>query len=147
MLQTPKKIYPASSKTTSCCRLCKAVRDSDLCRNLFGKTNRTLLVAEENIYVSSFQRSESLPHLLCRPCERRLRNFIAFKTLISESQRSLERAKRCMEESPSAHPSLKTSKGTETSRVSRGTRQGLHFPEPNPLESGSQVSRVWQILS
>ena len=143
MLQIPKKIYPASSNTTSCCRLCKAVRDSDHCRNLFGKANRTLLIAAENIYVSSFQRSESLPHLLCRPCERRLRNFIAFKTLISESQRSLERAKRCKEESPSAHRSLKTSKATEASRVSRG----LHFPEPNPLESGSQVSRVWQILS
>ena len=147
MLQTPKKIYPASSNATSCCRLCKAVRDSDHCRNLFGKANRTLLVVAENIYGSSFQRSESLPHLLCRPCERRLRNFIAFKALISESQRSLERAKRCMEESPSAHRSLKTSKATETSRVSRGTRRGLHFPEPNPLESGSQVSRVWQILS
>ena len=108
MLQTPKKIYPASSNATSCCRLCKAVRDSDHCRILFGKANRTLLVAAGNIYGSPFQRNESLPHLLCRPCERRLRNFIAFKTMISESQRSLARAKRCMEESPSAHRSLKT---------------------------------------
>ena len=102
MLQTPKKVYPASSNAPSCFRLCEAVSDSDHCRNLFGKGNRTLLVAAEKIYGSSLQRSESLPHLRCRPCERRLRNFIAFKKLISKSQRSLERAKRCMEESPSA---------------------------------------------
>ena len=92
MLRTLKKIYPASSNTKSCCRLCKAVSDSDHSWNLFGKGNGMLLVAAENIYGSSLQRSESLPHLLCRPCERRLRNFIVFKTLISERLQERQKA-------------------------------------------------------
>ena len=37
----------------------------------------------------------------CRPCERRLKNYISFKTVISESQSSFETVKRCTEISPS----------------------------------------------
>ena len=59
--------------------------DSAHCKNLFGKTDRALLVAAEEIYGSSLQRRELLPYLPCRPCERRLKKFIAFKTLILES--------------------------------------------------------------
>ena len=92
MLHNLKKIYPVSSNTKSCCRLCKAVSDSDHCRNLLGKGNGMLFVAAENIYGSSLQRGESLPHLLCRPCERRLRNFMAFKTLISERLQEQQKA-------------------------------------------------------
>ena len=38
-----------------------------------------------------------VPYLLGRPCERRLKKFIAFQALISKSQRSLERVKRSIE--------------------------------------------------
>ena len=78
MSKTPKKIYAPSSNATSSCRLCKSVGDSANCKNLFGKANCMLLVAMEEIYGSFFQRSELLPHLLCRSCEKHLKSFIAF---------------------------------------------------------------------
>ena len=34
----------------SSCRLCKSVANSANCKNLFGKANRTLLVAAGEIY-------------------------------------------------------------------------------------------------
>ena len=61
---TDKDIYAASSNATSSCRLCKSVGDSAHCKNLFGKANRVLLVAAEEIYGSSLHRSELLLHLL-----------------------------------------------------------------------------------
>ncbi|XP_068685296.1 uncharacterized protein [Montipora foliosa] len=138
--ETPKKIYAASSTVASSCRLCKSVVDSAHSKNLFGKPNRSLLASAEDIYGSSLQKSELLPHLLCRPCERRLNNFKTFKTLISESQRSLERVKRCIEESPSAPRTTKTSKADYVSAgcVSRSSRRGLNFREQRSLEGGSQ---------
>ena len=139
--ETPKKIYAASSTVASSCRLCKSVVDSAHSKNLFGKPNSSLLASAEDIYGSSPQKSELLPHLLCRPCERRLNNFKTFKTLILESQRSLERVKRCIEESPSAPRTMKTSKADYVSagRVSRSSRRGLNFREQRSLEGGSQV--------
>ena len=96
---------------------------------VYRKANRALLLAAEEIHGSSLQRSELFLHLRCRPCKRSLKTSIALKTLISESQRSLERFERFIEESLSAVRSLKTSKGRNDSvaRVSRGTRRGLDF--------------------
>ena len=88
MSKTPKKMYLASSNATSSSRLCKSVGDFSHCirKNLFGKVNHALLLAAEEIYGSSLRRSELFLHLHCRPCKRRLKNFIAVQTLISESQ-------------------------------------------------------------
>ena len=69
-------------------RLCKSVGDVSFPKNMYAKGNRALLAAAEDIYGRPLRQDNLLPHLLCRPCERRLRNFIAFKTVISESQRS-----------------------------------------------------------
>ena len=92
------------------------------CKILFGKTNRALLLAAEEIYGNSLERSELFLLLRFRPCERRLKHFIALKILITESQRFLERVKKFIEESLSALRSLKTSFATHDSggRVSRG---------------------------
>ena len=57
--KTPKKIYAASSNPTSSCRVCKSVGDFAHCKNLFGKANCPLPVAEEEIYGSSLQRRKS----------------------------------------------------------------------------------------
>ena len=95
MSKTPKKIYAAPSNATNSCGLYKSVGGSAICKNLLRKANRTLLVAAEGTS-SSLQRSELLLHLLCRPCRRRLKNFIAFNTLILQSLRSLERVPRCI---------------------------------------------------
>ena len=53
---------------------------------LFGKANHALLLVAEEIYGSSPRRSELFLHLRYRIGKRRLRNFIAVQTLISESQ-------------------------------------------------------------
>ena len=59
-------------------------------------------------------RRKMFLHLLCTHCERRLKNFIAFNKLLSESQGSLERVEKFMEKSVSAFRSLKTSKQETT---------------------------------
>ena len=122
MSKTPKKIYTASSNATG------SLGNSAHCKTFFGKANRTFLAAAEENYGSSLQRCDLLPHLLSRPCKRRLETPQRLR-LISKSKRSLERVKRCIEESRSVLRSLKTSKATGNSlaRVSRSTRRGLDF--------------------
>ena len=83
MSKTPKKIYVASSNTTSSSRLFKSVGDFSDCKNLFGKANHALHLAAEEIYSSSLRRSELFLHLRGRPGKRCLKNFI--QTLIFES--------------------------------------------------------------
>ena len=39
---------------------------------------RALLAAAEDIYGRLLRQDKLLPHLLCRPCERRLKNCISF---------------------------------------------------------------------
>ena len=91
--KTPKKISAASRNATSSCRLCKSVGNSAHCKTFLGKANRTLLVGAGEIYGSSLQRRELLPHLLSRPCKRRHKTEQRLR-LISDSERSLERVKR-----------------------------------------------------
>ena len=133
-VRTPKKVYAASSHvTTSCCRLCKSVGDIAHSKNLFAKNNRALLAAAEELYGGSFSQSELLPRLICRPCERRVNNFKAFKNTITETQTSFERIKRCIEVSPSAPQALKSSKLNEPLVVR--SRRGINFGNEQPSEN------------
>ena len=68
--QTPKKVYESSG--SSCWRLCKSVGDTSSWKNLSGKGNRALLATAEIIYGSPLIQDKTLPHLLCRPCEKLL---------------------------------------------------------------------------
>ena len=101
--ETPKKRYLKSITAevySSSCRLCKAVVDKNHCRDLFKPSNRAVLKNVENIFGDNLPRDNSLPHLICRPCERRLTNAIAFKNVIIKTQKSLEaeiHSKRCLE--------------------------------------------------
>ena len=144
--KTPQKVYKSVGKNVSnCCRLCKSFGDVSHRKNLFGKGNRALLAAAENIQGNFLLRSESLPHLLCRPCERRLNNFIVFKSTIIEAQKSFntgERIKRCIEVSPSAPRTLKSSKA----RDERSSRRGLSFDQQVTLNS-SMEKEVRKTLS
>ena len=106
-------IYAVSSNATSSCRLSKSVGYF-----LFGKANRALLLALKELR-QFLQRSELFLHLRCRPCKRCLKNLITFKTLISESRRSLERVKRFIVKSLSTLRSLKSFKVTHDSVVAR----------------------------
>lgn len=122
----PKKTY--TSSVISCCRLCGSVKDVLHCKNLFKKVTKELLALAEAAFGGTLQHHELRPHLVCRPCERRLNNFRAFKAMITESQSHFqrserqERVKKCTEVSPSAPRTLKSAKdGT--------TRRGLNFAD------------------
>ena len=97
MPKTPKKIYAASSNPTSSCRLSKSVGDFAHCKNLFGKANVRCPLEEKRFTVVPFRGRNH-----CCLYERRLENFIAFKTLILERQRSLNEL-RGVSRSHSAH--------------------------------------------
>ena len=115
--QTPKKVYVSSS--SSCCCLCKSVGDTSYWKNLFGKGNCALLATAEIIYGSPLIQDKTLPHLLCRPCERRLKNFENFREAVKESQFSFQRVKRCIEISPSVARTLPKSTKAQGSANSR----------------------------
>ena len=124
--ETPKKIYSisASTETSLSCRLCKSVVDRRHSKGLFSHTNGVILTHAQYIYGRAFPRDNALPHLICRPCERRIDNSIKFKRIIEETQNSLEnetRSKRCIEISPSVtQPS--TSRVRTASTASVGSR-------------------------
>ena len=111
--QTPKKVYVSLS--SSWCRLCKSVRDTANWKNLFRKGNHALLAKAEIIYGSPLIQDKKLPHLLCRPCKRRLKNFENFRVAVKESQFSFQRVKRCIEILPSvAHTLTKSLKAQDS---------------------------------
>ena len=99
---TPTKAYGTQNlENSSCCRLCKSVGDPAHRYNLFSKTNSEILALAEHIYGSPLPKAEGLPQLICRPCERRLRNFSTFKKTIFETQSTLTKFKRCSKDTPS----------------------------------------------
>ena len=106
---TPKKFYKKRNVTTvtvatAHCRLCNCVSDPGHSKNLFRAQNKTILRNAEIIYGGQLPQDENLPHLICTPCERRLKNATHFKNVIRETQRALREdicTKRCVELSPS----------------------------------------------
>ncbi|XP_028417518.1 uncharacterized protein LOC114541922 [Dendronephthya gigantea] len=104
---TPKKYYKNPSKSSvniSRCRLCNSVGDPRHCKGLFRDSNVAILRDVETIFGDKLPQSSNLPHLICRPCERRLKTAILLKKTIYETQQQLQeeiRAKRCVEISPS----------------------------------------------
>ena len=133
--QTPKKISKSSTTANvSSCRLCKSVGDVSCSKNIYANGNRVLLAAAEDIYGRPLRQVNLLPHLICRPCERRLKNFISFKTVISESQSSFETVKRCTEISPSVPRTLAKS----ARKSEKKGRRGLNFATvPTQMQSSS----------
>jgi hypothetical protein len=110
---TPKKYYQKSSTSTSIsrCRLCNCVTDPVHSKNLFKSSNQTVLKNAESIYGGVLPQGNGLPHLICRPCERRVNNATQFRNTITETQQLLQkdvRTKRCIDISPSVtKPSTK----------------------------------------
>jgi hypothetical protein len=104
---TPKKVYTTKhvSIDPSSCRLCRAVGDASHWKNIFKPSNRPLLIIAEALCGEKLIEDASCPHLLCRPCERRLKNTTQFRNVIVETQKSLREShscvKRCVEVSPS----------------------------------------------
>ena len=126
--RTPKKFLKSD---TSSCRLCSSVGDRSRSKNLFKNNNHELLCLAQNVLGESIPRHENLPHLVCRPCERRLLNFKDLRTKIQECQKTLERrSKRCVEMSPSLVPVAST--------VERGGRRG-NYPGPGPRRGPQKI--------
>lgn len=123
--ETPKKY---SGRFLNCCRLWRSVVDFKHCRNIFSSTNKTLLSTAELLIGNSLSRDSSLPHRLCRHCERRLNNADTFIQIMRKAQSEFtDRFKRVIEISPSAEPS--EPKTLKTSTTAARSRRGLHFPE------------------
>ena len=122
--ETPKKLYQKQSglTITSRCRLCNSVASPQHSKNLFRHSNRATLRSADVIFGGELTKDSKLPHLICRPCERRLKNFNEFKGVITETQRLLRQdvgSKRCIDLSPSvAKPSAKVRAAGSTRRRS-----------------------------
>ena len=128
----------------SCCRLCKSVGNTSNWRVLYSKGNRLLLVVAEELYCDANPRSEFLPHLLCRPCERRPNNFSVVKSTISEIRASFKlKVNRCIDETSSAPHTFK--KGFFFSG-SRSRRRLISFKR-HQLEQMSLCSCIATIIS
>ena len=113
--ETPKKVYAKSNlDSKSMCRLCCSIIDPKHCKNLYNKASVNVLASAELLYGGKLLRGDSLPHLVCRPCERRLDNFMKFKNMICDNQDSMMRQKRCIELSPSAPTADEKSAKTDT---------------------------------
>ena len=99
---TPKKFYEKRAQSTgsiSRCRLCNSVTDKKYSKNLYRAQNRSVLLNAERFYGGELPQNDSLPHLICAPCERRLNNAVKFKEVVQETQRVLREdvhAKRCI---------------------------------------------------
>ena len=145
-MATPKKYYSVESGSIdlSSCRLCGIVVDQHYCKNLFNKKNQELLETVHQILGSVLQRDSALPKLVCRSCERKVRNAGILRKSISNTQELFAekktRAKRCVEVSPSnIQPQQKTrSNWPSTSRMEsqaqRPVRRSLAFCETRPSD-------------
>jgi hypothetical protein len=136
---TPKKFYLKSASAevySSTCRLCKAVVDRDHSKDLFKPKNRTVLRNAEALYGHTLPQDKSLPHLICRPCERRVDNATKFKNVIAETQKLLQeetRSKRCLDISPSVAQTTSRVRISGSSSGS-GRRRSLDFGKPTELQ-------------
>ena len=99
--QTPKKISTSSTTVNISLLQVLSVGDVSCSKNIYAKGNRASLAAAEDICGRPLRQAKFFPHLLCGPCERRLKNFLSFKTVIGESQSSIETVKQCTEISQS----------------------------------------------
>ncbi len=149
--ETPKKVYRAtnSSIDSSACRLCRAVGDTSHHKNIFKPSNRALLETAEQICGHSIVYEVNLPHLICRPCERRLNNTMDFQKVILETEQSFHqsessqvRFKRCVDVSPSISPPprsrLLTTSSAHSARPS--ARTSLSFDSCQDSRQNIEVS-------
>ena len=109
--ETPKKVYSMveSIIDPTSCPFCRAVGDASHRKNIFKPLNKHLLRIAEQICGNTIAKESGLPHLVCRPCERRLKNTIEFQKVMLEAEQSFRecqssqtRFKRILDVSPSA---------------------------------------------
>jgi hypothetical protein len=108
---------------------------------LFNKTNSEILAIAEHIYGHPLPKEAGLPQIICRPCERRLRSFSAFKNTIVQTQSTLTKFKRCNKDSPGVSRVSKSLKSAQEppQKQSQRARQRLCFMQSS---HGKEVSFI-----
>ena len=105
--------------------IAKILRDSKYCKNLFREANRDILDFVQQVHGDVLPRDKTLSQLVCRSCERKVKNPATVEKTIAETQRLLvekkSRAKRCLKLSPSAT----APKPKNCAKVSARTRANL----------------------
>ena len=146
--QTPKKFL--HSVESSLCRVCANVCDKCHSNNLFSERNCVLLAVAETLHGKPLPQGD-FPHLVCRPCSRRLNNTKLLQDQIHKSQALFEsnlgeRFKRCIEISPSAPKTIKSLKiSTSTEAKMTKSRRGLSFSAINSLENVVSIKLILKL--
>lgn len=107
-MATPRKTYLTSEHKSSSCRLCLSVGDLAHRQRLFAPSNSSLLRTAEILFGEKLL-VDNLPHLICRPCARRLKNIAEFIDMIPNSQEKIKKnckvtSKLCLSESTEKPP-------------------------------------------
>ncbi len=124
--ETPKKVYCRKTNTECICRLCCGIHDPNHTKNIYNKANVNLLALAETVFGDKLPNEDNLPHLLCRPCERKLVNFSKFKNMVCENQTSMTKKKRCLNISPSA-PTTEGKRARTNIGEKSASRRSLSF--------------------
>ena len=85
---TPKKYYQVKNNidlSSSSCRICGSVGDATHSKNLFKPLNRSILDKVEELHGGKLLRDKTLPQLICRACDRRVKNAAAFMKIITDT--------------------------------------------------------------
>ena len=140
--QTPKKFF--YSADSSLCRVRATVCDRDHSNNLFSERNCGLLAVAETLHGKSLPRGD-FPHLVCRPCSRRLNNTKLLQDQIDKSQASFEskmseRFKRCIEISPSPPKTIKSLRISTSTAATTSPKRGLSYSAINSLQNVVSIS-------
>ena len=148
--ETPKKLYrsPSSLIDSSACRVCRAVGDTSHRKNIFKHSNQVLLKTAKQICRHSIIYEANLPHMICRPCERRLNNTRDFQKVILETEQlfhqSQARFKRCIEVSLSISQPPRSHLSTSPARSARRSpRISLSFDSCQEPRQNIEVSAAY----
>ncbi len=109
--ETPKKFHHSAKDAIAlldCAVLSRTCKTRS--KNLFKNNNRELLHLARSLSGERLLLHENLLELICRPCERRLGNFKAFRKFRRVKKKSEQFSKRCVEISPSVVPPAKTAR-------------------------------------
>lgn len=143
---TPIKVYGKSvSNSKSMCRLCCGIYQPKYTKNLFHKANVELLGLAETIYGGKLPNEDCLPHLVCRPCERRLDNLKKFRKMVCENQNSMLQKKRCIEISPSAL-TTEGKRARTHGLEGKSSRRSLSFASNEEVEQ-SKVCSILYVMA
>ena len=117
-------------------------------KNIFKPSNRVLLETAKQICGHSIVHEANLPHLVCRPCERRLNNTRDFQKVILETEQSFHKgqaqSKCCVDVSPSVCQPPRSRLATSVAQSARpSARTSLSFDSCQEPRQNIEVSTAY----